>query len=59
MFLKFKDSEEEICTMQYNAEDHVFFLQNKENKTICTCASKLDLDSTYDPSHYEYLFLHN
>ena len=59
MFLKFKDSEEEICTMQYNAEDHVLFLQNKENKTICTCASKLDLDSTYDPSHYEYLFLHN
>lgn len=59
MFLKFKDSEEEICIIQYDEEENMFFLQDKENKIVCECCSKLKLDPKYDPSQYEYLFLHN
>lgn len=56
MFLKFKDSEEEICIIQYDEEENMFFLQDKENKIVCECCSKLKLDPKYDPSQYEYLF---
>ena len=59
MRLKFKDSEEEICAIQYSTKENVFFLQNKENKTMCECFPKLKLNPEYVPSKYEYFFLHN
>ena len=59
MYIKFKDSGEEICSLQYIKEENVFYLQDDKNKIVCVYCPKLKLDSTYDPSQYRCLFLHN
>lgn len=59
MVLKFKDSEEEICSIRYIKEENIFYLLDVGNKTVCECCPKLNLDPKYDPSQYRYLFLHN
>lgn len=59
MFLKYKDSEEEVCSFNYINEENSFELKNADDKVIYEIFPILKLDPEYNPLNYECVFLHN
>ena len=59
MYLKFKDSDDECVSFEYNKVNNVFRILDKSNRIVCEYYPQLYLDPEYEPNNFQYYFLQN
>lgn len=59
MYLKYCDSGIECVSFQYNHEESVFEIRDRNNETVLEYVPVLKLDPEYKPQNFQYLLLKN